>query len=335
MPKKQSSPKAPAQKVDLVLEGGGVKGIGLVGAIAVLEERGFTFAQVAGTSAGAAIGSLVAAGMSATDLHAAMLAVDWPRFRDGNWTDHLGLPGKVIAELADQGIYRGQYLTDWLAGLLADLGVVTFDDLRHQDPHSQLPIHHQYRLVVMVSDVSAGELRRLPWDYPMYGLDSDSIRVADAVRASMALPFFYPPAKLEDKDTGITSWLVDGGLLSNFPVDVFDRADGSEARWPTIGIRLSSKSDSLQGVRNEVTSTASLARAMLLTMMGSRDQLVLDNPRVAARTIAVDTMKVRATDFDIDKATEARLYKNGRQAATDFLDGVDDQAGWDWATALR
>ena len=47
---------------DLVLEGGGVKGIALVGAISVLEERGYGFRRVAGTSAGAIVGALVAAG---------------------------------------------------------------------------------------------------------------------------------------------------------------------------------------------------------------------------------------------------------------------------------
>ena len=43
----------PAKPVDLVLEGGGVKGIGLVGAISVLTEHGYEFQRVAGTSAGA------------------------------------------------------------------------------------------------------------------------------------------------------------------------------------------------------------------------------------------------------------------------------------------
>ena len=52
-------------RADLVLEGGGVKGIGLVGAIAVLEERGYLFNRVAGTSAGAIVGALVAAGFAA------------------------------------------------------------------------------------------------------------------------------------------------------------------------------------------------------------------------------------------------------------------------------
>jgi len=306
-------------QVDLVLEGGGVKGLGLVGAIAVLEEHGFSFAHVAGTSAGAIVGALVAAGIRADDLREILRTVDWTRFRDGGWLDHLGVPGKTISALASQGIYSGEYLTTWLGGLLADHGVVRFADLRTNEADSSLPPHHWYRLVVMTSDVSQGELRRLPWDYPRYGLEPDQVRVVDAVRASMAIPFFYAPVKLDDKIAATQSWLVDGGLLSNFPVDVFDRSDGRSPRWPTVGIKLSARPGSLHGVRNEVAGTASLTRAMLLTMMGSHDQLVLDDPAVLARTISVDTMKVRATDFDIDSATQEQLYENGRKAATDFL----------------
>jgi NTE family protein len=306
-------------QVDLVLEGGGVKGLGLVGAIAVLEEHGYSFAHVAGTSAGAIVGALVAAGMSAHDLHEVLRNVDWIRFRDGDWLDHLGVPGKAISALASQGIYSGEYLTTWLGGLLADHGVVHFADLRTNEADSSLPPHHSYRLVVMTSDVSQGELRRLPWDYPRYGLEPDGVRVVDAVRASMAIPFFYSPVKVDDKITGTESWLVDGGLLSNFPVDVFDRSDGKDARWATLGIKLSARPGSLQGVRNEIAGSASLTRAMLQTMMGSHDQLVLDDPAVLARTISVDTMKVRATDFDITSDTQDQLYENGRKAATSFL----------------
>lgn len=311
--------------IDLVLEGGGVKGLGLVGAIAVLEERGFSFTHVAGTSAGAIVGALVAAGMPATDLHETLRHVEWTRFRDGGWLDHLGVPGKAISALASQGMYTGEYFTAWLGGLLAQLGVVHFSDLRTNEADSTLPPHHWYRLVVMTSDVSQGELRRLPWDYPRYGLDPDQVRVVDAVRASMSIPFFYAPVKLQDGITGTESWLVDGGLLSNFPVDVFDRSDGKPSRWPTVGIKLSARPGS-QAVRNVIVGSASLTRAMLQTMMGSHDQLVLDDPAVLARTIAVDTMKVHATDFDIDDDTQERLYENGRKAATEFLASTAGQS---------
>lgn len=55
-------------KADAVFEGGGVKGIGLVGAIAVAEEYGYRFVNVAGSSAGAIVAALLAAGYSAAEI---------------------------------------------------------------------------------------------------------------------------------------------------------------------------------------------------------------------------------------------------------------------------
>jgi predicted acylesterase/phospholipase RssA len=81
----------------LVLEGGGVKGIALVGATSVLEERGYEFRRVAGTSAGAIVGSLVAANAGAAELEEIMRGVDYRRFQDGPWW----VPGTGSAVGAD------------------------------------------------------------------------------------------------------------------------------------------------------------------------------------------------------------------------------------------
>ena len=110
---------------------------------------------------------------------------------------------------------------------MADYGVSTFADLAITDRN--LPPEQRYRLVVTVADVTLGQLIRLPWDYErVYGLDPDEQSVADAVRASTAIPFFFRPATLTSAE-GRTSTLVDGGLLSNFPIDSLDRTDGSPA----------------------------------------------------------------------------------------------------------
>src|SRR4051794_17242169 len=66
-------------KADLVLEGGGVKGLGLVGAVLELLGAGYTFARVAGTSAGAVVASLIAAGAGGDDLEAIMQRLDYAR----------------------------------------------------------------------------------------------------------------------------------------------------------------------------------------------------------------------------------------------------------------
>ncbi|HZD71621.1 MAG TPA: patatin-like phospholipase family protein, partial [Actinomycetes bacterium] len=95
---------------DLVLEGGGVKGIGLVGAIKVFTDAGYRFRRVAGTSAGAIVGSLAAAGIPAAQLERIMYDVDYRKFQDGNLLTRLGRPGAVVQLLLHKGVYKG----DWL-----------------------------------------------------------------------------------------------------------------------------------------------------------------------------------------------------------------------------
>lgn len=213
-----------AMFADLVLEGGGVKGIALVGAISLLEERGYEFQRVAGTSAGAIVGSLVAANARAAELEVIMRGVEYRRFQDGpRWRSLL--LGKAVAVLFEQGIYEGEFVKDWLGERLARLGVHTFADLRYPDPERPPDPDHAYRLVVMNCDISQGCLRRLPWDYGHYGLAHSDQRVVDAVRASTFIPFFYKPARLTDAH-GSDRWLVDGAMLSRFPIDAFDAPSG-------------------------------------------------------------------------------------------------------------
>jgi NTE family protein len=307
-----------ASKADLVLEGGGVKGIALVGAISVLEERGMTFERVAGTSAGAIVGSLVAAGMTASELQALMEALDYRKFRDDTGLDHIPLVGKLASLWHEHGMYAGDYFHDWISGELANLNVKTFRDLYRPDPGSSLPSDQQYKLVVMTSDVSRGQLLRLPWDYPSYGIEEGAQAVAGAVRASMSIPFFFRPVNLKVPQSQ-PSVLVDGGMLSNFPIDAFDRTDGKAPRWPTIGIKLSSKQPP-NVVQHQVNGDLSLVLAILGTLQSWSDKMQLDDPLVAKRTIFIDTFGVNATDFDLDLGTRQKLYENGRQAALTFLE---------------
>jgi NTE family protein len=185
----------------------------------------------------------------------------------------------------------------------------------------------------MASDVSQGLLRRLPWDCEsIYGQDADDVVVADAVRASMSIPFFYEPAVARHAKTKERTWLVDGGMLSNFPVSVFDRGDGRAPRWPTFGIKLSLKPDDVQHARYDVKGPFTLTKALLGTMTGWYDQMHINDPDVLSRTIFVDTFGVRATNFDLDQDTSTKLFENGREAAGRFLDGDGDSPGWDFDT---
>jgi NTE family protein len=327
-------PSGVDKRVDLVLEGGGVKGIALVGALEVLEERGYRFNRVAGSSAGAIAGSMVAAGIPATKIAEIMRSVDYRKFADGGPLTRF-LPVKAVSLLASKGIYRGRFLADWLEEQLTkhspryNLG--TFADLAYEDPEKarSLPESRAFNLVVTASDLSNGRLRFLPWDFQHFNRPAGEQRIVDAVRVSMSIPFFYRPVTWTEQD-GHKTWLVDGGMLSNFPITVFDAPANARPRWPTLGIKLSSRPGAAVEVANRVAGPLSFGVALLRTMMGFHDGMHIDSADAVARTIFVDTGQVRTTQFDLSEADREMLYDNGRSAATKFLDGTDERAGWDF-----
>jgi NTE family protein len=322
---------------DLVLEGGGVKGIALAGAISVLEERGYQFHKIAGTSAGAIVGALVAAGAPGKRLREIMEDLDYRRFRDPGPLGRLGPLGVAAEVLVHKGWCRGDYLRSWLAEKLGEYDVDTFDQLRLDDTGADSALRDRdraFRFVAMASDVTHGELVRLPWSYRgRFGIAPESVRVVDAVRASMAIPFYFRPARCPDRRDGGQAWLVDGGMLSNFPIDVFDRTDGAPPRWPTFGIKLAARGGATR--TNRVRGIVSLSLAMLSTMTGFYDRIHISRPQVRDRMIFVDTGDVQATDFGLSPAQGDWLYESGRAAAARFLDGDETRSAWDFEEYKR
>ena len=310
---------------DLVLSGGGVLGIGQVGAVSALEDGGYRFARIAGTSAGSIVGSLLAAGMSPADMHALIGSLDYESFLDRDALDRVPLLGPPLSVLLENGYAEGRYFSDWLAAQLRDLGVRTFGDLRiRDDPGADPRPEHRWRLVVMAADVTLGRLLRLPWDYERYGLDPDEQPVVDAVRASISVPYLFEPAKLEYE--GGESLLVDGGLVSNYPIDAFDRTDGKPSRWPTIGVTVIPTLPAgdtrlvppLRALR--VVPSFQFLESIVTTAVVGRDQGYLAQPWVRDRSIEVDSLEVEPFDFKIRPEVAERLFESGHRAATEFLD---------------
>ena len=323
-----------AKRADLVLSGGGVKGIGLVGAMAALVDAGYVPQRISGTSAGALVGAVLAAAVhrgrvDAAELERLAMDIDYRKFLDPGLVERVPVFGPAWGIVSGDGAYRGVALRDWVAKRLASYGVETFADLKIAD--RTLPPEQRYRLVVTVADVTLGQLIRLPWDYRrVYGLDPDEQSVADAVRASTAIPFFYHPATLTAAD-GRESTLVDGGLLSNFPIDSLDRTDGKPPRWPTLGVTLlpNLPADNVQVIPAlrplRLLGPPTLLEKVVTTILVGRDQAYLNQPWVSARTIRVDTTDAGVLNFDLSDADKAALYRKGFDAAEDFL------MTWDFA----
>lgn len=311
-------------RADLVCEGGGVKGIALAGAVSRLAAAGYAFPRAAGSSAGAVVACLVAALQAAGEplarLDELVATVDYRRFRDRGGLGRLPLVGPALQLLLHEGVYEGAYLQKFLEDALGELGVRTFGDLR-ASAALELPPDRDWRLVVTVSDLSRRRLVRLPWDLPDYGLEPDDYPVAKAVRASSAIPFVFRPVRQDAGSLGAATW-VDGGLLSNFPVGLFDRADSLAPRWPTFGVRLSRPPES-PPVLHPVRGPVELGVAALDALLTDQGAAYAAEPCTAVRTIAVPTSGISVTDFDLSTAERDRLWTSGRDAAAGFLQNWD------------
>jgi NTE family protein len=324
-------------KADLVLSGGGVKGIGLAGSVVALMEAGYGIQRVSGTSAGSIVGAIVAAGydqLTPEQVEQLTMTLPYPKFLDPTPLTGIPLLGPAWGLLSETGIYKGDFAHEWIRSELKNLGVSTFGDLAFDD--KSLPPEQRYRLVVTVSDVTTGQLVRLPWDYQrLYGLDPDEQEVADAVRASMSIPFFFKTVRLTST-AGLTSTLVDGGLLSNFPLDTFDRRDGKLPRWPTFGVTLlpnlpqgNDKVIPALGPVNWLLGGPPLIEELITTMIVGRDQAYLNQPWVSARAIRVDSTEVSFLDFNLSQQQMQGLYQRGYDAAEAFL------STWDFPDYLK
>ena len=310
--------------VDLVCEGGGVKGIGLAGAYSVLEEHGYQPNNVAGTSAGAITAALIAAGYSAAELKKIVFEMDFRRFEDKNWEDHIPGVGIPMSLLMRTGIYKGDEFYDWLKGLLAEKNIYTFADLKAGWEKPK----YDSRLQVIASDISSRQLLVLPRDAEVLGERWDTLEVAKAVRMSMSIPIFFQPVRMHNPKTNHVHVIVDGGMLSNYPVWLFDCEPGETPRWPTFGLllvepdpktpitaRIPQPEHAPRGARGLVQ----LLSSMVHTMMEAHDRMYVEKEQYA-RTIPIPTLGVRTTEFDITPERKQAIYDSGRQAAEKFLE---------------
>ncbi len=192
-------------RIGLALSGGGVRGLAHIGVLKVLTEAGIPISCVAGTSAGGLIGALFAAGISPQEMEAEALRMANPR----------RILPFLNRSLPFRGLLSGQKVSEYLESLLGD---VTFDQL-------SIP------LAVVAVDLNTGQKVILREG-----------RVADAVRATIALPGLLSPVERDGQ------LLVDGGLVDNLPADAA-RQMGAER---VVAVDISTDEGTIASLRVEL-----------------------------------------------------------------------------------
>jgi NTE family protein len=301
-------------KINAVFQGGGVKAIGLAGAVAETEKRGFRFHNMAGTSSGSIVAALLAAGYTGQELKEIIQATPFTSFLKKTWVHQIHWVGPAVRIFVKKGLYSGEALEEWVRQLLAAKNIRTFGDL---EPN---------RLRIIASDISQGKLMVLPEDISQYGIDPKKFSIAKAIRMSTSIPYFFDPVMLR-KGPGSRKgepfrkqfvYVVDGGILSNFPLWLFDKEEtkGQGSKLPVIGYQLVGQTDHMP---RDIKGPISMFQALFGTMMDAHDERYIEDFN-QFRTVKIPTLGVEATRFNISRAKSDELFQSGVIAASKYFD---------------
>jgi NTE family protein len=170
-------------------------------------------------------------------------------------------------------------------------------------------------------------MSELYWDEP------ENINPALFVRASMSVPFFFNPMKIENIPQGPqamdnwkklasytgeppkTAYFVDGGLMSNFPMDIFHKKN-VVPRMPTFGVRLGIS----RNQANEITGPGNLFGAMFNSIRHLHDyDFILRNPDYKLLLEKIDIGDHNWLNFALDDEAKIDLFVRGAKAAANFV----------------
>ena len=244
------------------------------------------------------------------------------------------------------GVNPGNDFEKWINQELAKTGIKTLLDLnnlRHKLPEGIInksdPQNSSVtpRIAIITSDITTHTKVEFPRMADLYWIDPLSVNPSKFVRASMSIPFFFEPFSVNDiPDAGKLDhpkWyeharyygevpnsikFVDGGMLSNFPINVFHRKDNKAPRTPSFGVRLStyrknySKTDSIIGISG----------AMVSTMRQIHDyDFLLQNPDYNKLICRIDAdSEYNWLNFNMTREEQIALFTLGAKKALEFLE---------------
>ncbi len=363
------------QYVDLVQEGGGVLGIALAGYTWILEKCGIRFFSLAGTSAGA-INTILVAGLSeigqpvSGKIIGILSKKDLSEFIDGN----LRIQNLIRRYIEDKpcfkffvflnafriwrilkknlGINPGDEFENWLSACLKEAGIINLNDLRQR--RSSIPVLFDRSdnnaeitrlpgLQLIASDLTTKSKIVFPEMAELYWEDTDDVNPAKFVRASMSIPFFFFPFKVDNipnagetesrslpksetkwrRHAGYygkipdTAYFVDGGLLSNFPINAFHIRSGVPKK-PTFGVKLSAWRESY----TIPVTPGNMTAAMISTMRQLHDyDFLLNNPDYNSLICHIDAdAEFNWLNFNMEPERQVALFALGAQKAVRFLE---------------
>ncbi|UEQ78391.1 patatin-like phospholipase family protein [Chryseobacterium arthrosphaerae] len=228
---------------------------------------------------------------------------------------------------------------------------IFYDSAANNDYYRNNPFYLlQSEYVIITTDINAKIKVELPTMANLYWSEEElkHISPAEFVRASMSVPFFFEPFQKEinrNDDSVKYAWkfwmntrkddinpvgiFIDGGSISNFPIDLFHADEVFYPRMPLFGVQLTSDSDMLSEkgkTSEEIMKTPfSYAGNIISTLKGFNDKTFLTKHSFY-KLYSIQTVNCRTSswlNFFMKKEEKEELFNRGFQAALDFLNQFD------------
>ncbi len=317
---------------NLVFKGGGIRGLAYVGALEVLEKHNILqgIQQVAGTSAGAITATLVSLRLTTQETLATLHTLDHTKVPQTRTTttktseiiSSLGLRGGDLVctsrLLNEFGWYSSLYFYDWLQDTIAK-----FCEGNRRATFREFKERGFRNLFIIASNLSKHRAE-------LFSVETTpEVAVADAVRMSMSIPFFFQALRFDGTSFGSGDIYIDGGLYDNFPIQIFDNPKYAKQNpWYMNGINWETLGCYLYPYRSEddlEKDPKTLREYLVLTLdnifdafqMMSYENSMIDKKR----TIKINDCGISPIEFNIPVGSERynELINSGRNAATQFL----------------
>jgi NTE family protein len=252
---------------------------------------------------------------------------------------------QIIDEIFEQlGLNPGDEFTRWLKDFLKRNHIESQEDL--EKAFCQLPgglmIREgigrtmegiEPRLAIIAADITTETKVEFPTMASLYYQNPQKVNPALYVRASMSIPFFFEPLRISNIPQGADAkerwknlvryhgpvprqiFMVDGGIMSNFPINVFHRYN-TIPRMPTFGVRLGVDRNN----PNKITTPLNLFGAMFNSIRHLHDfDFILKNPDYSMLIEKIDIGDHDWLNFSISSQDKIDLFRRGAEAAAKFV----------------
>lgn len=322
---------------NLVFEGGGVLGCAYVGVVEVLDKQKIlpNIVRVGGNSAGSIVALLISLNYSSLEIMKELKELDLKKFADDDW----GLIRDTTRFFNKFGWHKGKAMLEWLEDIICrktGSPDTTFGQLQIEKEEKS------FKDLYIIGTNTNTHFSTI-FSHETHS----SMRIADAIRISMSIPLFFEAVEYEN------DIYVDGGVLMNYPIKLFDRKkylqnskngiitpayaelqlESAEnpfvCNTETLGFRIESYTQrniliGQPAERHEIKNVYQFTKNLIGTVLDFQQNISLHDLDSDRTVYVININKISAINFDITPEEKDVLIQSGRDSTTTYFSNFEN-----------